>query len=493
MKTIQTDVAIIGAGAAGIPAAIDAAKAGARVDVFEQAGEAGGSCRGGNGVFAVGTRMQKEKQFTYTKKQILDYWAEYTHNTVDMRLVSEFINRSADTYEWLKAYGVDFSDLIAYYPGAMYVWHFRRDGSAFITDLLKAASDEAGVKYHFNASVGKLLMKNGRCTGFEGEGKDGAFTVEARAVVIASGGAGKRAGFVKAETGVELGKDITVFPGMLYEDEKTAPKLGIELAWEAGAAHTRLMIDSFASIPDPNFGPGGVPAQLPWFRQPQNICVNLHGERFISEAEMRNGAFMGNAIAMQKNAEAFMIFDEAIRKRYENEGMDFVMGNVHFMDDLSPDEYLKMNWERGNRDIIVADTLEELCGEMGIDRRLIQTIAEYNAAIETHGRDPVFYKENEYLTPINGPTYYCARFRRHAYGVMGGLKINYRAEVQDINGDSIPGLYAAGNDANAIYGDTYPFALSGNTSSFAINTGRIAGQNAASFIKGRTIEWEERA
>ncbi|MBP1736883.1 MAG: fumarate reductase/succinate dehydrogenase flavoprotein [Oscillospiraceae bacterium] len=483
MRTIETDIAIVGAGAAGIPAAIEAARRYVKVDVFEQADHIGGSCNGGNGVFAVETQMQKEKQYTYTKKEILDYWAEYTHNTVDMRLVSEFINRSAGTYEWLKSFGVEFSDLIAYYPGAKYVWHFRRDGSPFITDLLRLVSEEAGAQYHLNTAVNQLMMKDGRCIGFRGKDAEGELEVLAKAVIIASGGTGKRADFVKEHTGVELGKDITVFPGMLYENPATSPKLGVELCWEAGAAHTPLMIDSFASIPDPNFGPGGVPAQLPWFRQPQNICVNLHGERFISEYEMRNGAFMGNAIATQKDSTAFMIFDQNMRDYYESVGMDFVMGNVHFMDELTADEYLDMNAARGNQDIIVADSLKELCGMMGIHKKLIDTVEEYNRNIKEHGNDPVFFKDNKYLMPIEGPTYYCARFRRHAYGVMGGLKINYRTEVIDTKGDPIPGLYAAGNDANAIYGDTYPFALSGNTSSFAINTGRMAGEHAAFFVK----------
>jgi hypothetical protein len=150
---------------------------------------------------------------------------------------------------------------------------------------------------------------------------------------------------------------------------------------------------------------------------------------------------------------------------------------------LQQDHDLEMNRKRGNRDIIVADTLEEVCSEMGIDTALINTVKEYNDAIVKHGNDPVFFKENDYLIPIRGQKYYCAKCRRHAYGVMGGLRINYRTEVQDLNGDSIPGLYAAGNDANAIYGDTYPFALAGNTSSFAINTGRIAGEQSSAYAR----------
>ena len=479
MRKLTTDVAIIGAGAAGIPAAIEAAQRGVKVDVFESSDHTGGSCNGGNGVFAVESKMQ----YTYTKEQILRYWMEYTHNNVDLRLVSEFINRSADTVDWLQGYGVDFSDLIAYYPGAYYVWHFRRDGSPFITDLLKPVSEEAGAVYHLNTKVNRLTMQDGKCVGFEAEDTDGVYQVEAKAVIIASGGTGKRADFVYKETGWMLGKDITTFPHMLYEDPSKAPKLGVELGWEVGAAHTKLMIDSFASIPDPNFGPGGVPAQLPWFRQPQNIFVNLHGDRFIDEAEMKNGAMMGNNIAIQKDATAFSIFTQTMRDRYDDEGMDYEMGNVHFMDDLTPDEYLEMNWKRGNTDIMVFDNLEELCDVMGIDRRLVQTVEEYNANIRANKGDPIFHKDARYLTPIEGGKYYVAKFRRHCYGVMGGLRINYRAELQDVNCDSIPGLYAAGNDANSIYTDTYPFVLSGNTSSFAINTGRIAGEQAAAYAK----------
>ena len=483
MRRIQTDVAIIGAGASGIPAAIEAAQAGVKVDVYEQSDKYGGPCNGGNGVFAVESKMQKVKQYTYTKEEILRYWMNYTHNNVDARLVSEFINRSADTVDWLAGYGVEFSDLIAYYPGAKYVWHFRRDGSPFITDLLKPVSDEAGAEYHFKTKVNKLIMKDGVCKGFIAEDEEGEYEVEAKAVIIATGGTAKRADFVKKETGWELGKDITVFPGMLYEDPSKAPKLGVELGWEAGAMHTKLMIDSFASIPDPNFGPGGVPAQLPWFRQPQNICVNYHGERFIDEAEMRNGAFMGNAIAIQKEATGFMIFTQEMRDYYDNVGMDYQMGNVHFMDDLTADEYLEMNWKRGNEDIMIFDDLDSLCEKMGINKRLKETVAEYNDNIRNLKGDPIFHKDNRYLVPIEGSRYYVARFKRHAYGVMGGMRINHRAELLDVNCDPIPGLYGAGNDVNNIYTDTYPFDLSGNTSSFAINTGRIAGQQAADYAK----------
>jgi hypothetical protein len=91
---------------------------------------------------------------------------EYTHNYADARLVSEFINRSAETVDWLIDYGVELCDLIAYYPGAKYVWHFRKDNSPFITDLLYPVSTKVGAQYHFKTKVNKLIMEDNSAQAF---------------------------------------------------------------------------------------------------------------------------------------------------------------------------------------------------------------------------------------------------------------------------------------------------------------------------------------
>ena len=67
-------------------------------------------------------------------------------------------------------------------------------------------------------------------------------------------------------------------------------------------------------------------------------------------------------------------------------------------------------------------------------------------------------------------------------GTLGGIKINYRMEVQDKEEKPIPGLYAGGLDAGGMYGDSYDVYMSGGTSAFAANSGRIAGRNAREYI-----------
>ena len=88
------------------------------------------------------------------------------------------------------------------------------------------------------------------------------------------------------------------------------------------------------------------------------------------------------------------------------------------------------------------------------------------------------------MKPVKKAPFYAVKFFIGAYGTLGGIKINYKTEVVDEMDEPIPGLYAAGTDACDIFGDCYPFTLSGNTMGFCLNSGRMAGENAAEYIQG---------
>ena len=133
--------------------------------------------------------------------------------------------------------------------------------------------------------------------------------------------------------------------------------------------------------------------------------------------------------------------------------------------------------------ILIANSLEELAEKTGIRLAgLKATINEYSYMCE-RGRDPIFHKNERYLRPLKGPRYYGGILYPAAYGSLGGIKINYKMEVVTQDQEPIPGLYAAGVDATAIYADSYVFVLPGNTMGFALNGGRMAGENAAAYVK----------
>jgi fumarate reductase flavoprotein subunit len=131
----------------------------------------------------------------------------------------------------------------------------------------------------------------------------------------------------------------------------------------------------------------------------------------------------------------------------------------------------------------VADSIEELCQKTGIKLEgLMKILEEHNVACAT-GRDELFYKKAKYLRPVKQPKFYAAKFFPAGYGTRGGIKINYKTEVVTQDQEMIPGLYAAGGDANAIHGDTYVMLLPGGGLGFALNSGRMAGENAVAYIK----------
>jgi fumarate reductase flavoprotein subunit len=114
------------------------------------------------------------------------------------------------------------------------------------------------------------------------------------------------------------------------------------------------------------------------------------------------------------------------------------------------------------------------------------TVDEYNEYCE-RGFDPIFNKSHKLLRPIKTPKFYAGKQLPGAYGSLGGIKINHKTEVLDKDWKKIPGLYAVGTDTCSIYGDTYVFVLPGNTMGFAVNSGRIAGENAAEYMRINTI------
>lgn len=476
MKELETDVVVIGGGAAGMAAACSAAEHGARVVILEKGGSLGGSVNGGNGLFAVESRLQKEKQLAFSTEDAFKFLMEFTHWKVDARLVSDYINKSASTIEWFENMGIKFSDVVAYFVGAQYTWHFKDPNSPNLTDAIWEKAKQFGTTIQLKTSVKKIVKEKSRVVGVIAEDEFGnEVQVSTKAVIIATGGFGGNAEWIKKYTGYEYGVDLFsfAFPEMQGD--------GIKIAWEAGAGQSEMTVNTYISLPDPFGGPGGTGFELGSFRQP-NLMVNLSGERFMNEETMRIPGFAGNAVHRQKNGCAFMIFDESANTHYD-QGWDFVMSKLPITKSDHLGDFIRKAQEEGYQHLFMADSLEELSTATGIDLKGLQkTLAEYNHAAEI-GRDEVFYKQAKYLRPIKQPKFYAARFFQGGYGTLGGIKINYKTEVVTKDNEVIAGLYAVGNDANAIYNGSYPFIISGNVSSFCYNSGRIAGENAAAYLK----------
>ena len=482
MKEMETDVAVIACGVSGLAATVSAAECGARVVALEKGSTTGGAGNMAVGPLAVESRHQRVRQMALTRKEAFRMFMDYTHWRGDARLVKAYIDKSASTIEWLEGMGVEFMEPAAYFPGGEFTWHMVKHEGFCIGaagTMMKLMTDRAkqlGAQILLQTSANRILKQGDRVVGVVGEDASGeVIQVKAKAVIIATGGFGDDPKLIKKYTGYEWEKDLFSFriPGLAGD--------GIRMAWEVGAAPSEMTMELIFMLP----GEVVLYSLLVRgaFRQP-NLMVNLLGERFMNEEVVMNTPFTANALARQKDRCGVMIFDTNIAKHYEKDGFDLPLSLAFAcpMGDIEAD--IRKGIEAGCPHLFVADSLEELAQETGIDAvGLKETVAEYNRYCE-QGHDELFEKDRIYLHPIKGPRFFAGKNYPGAYGSLGGIKINYKTEVLSKEWKKIPGLYAAGTDACSIYGDSYPFILPGNTMGFALNSGRIAGENAALYVKG---------
>jgi fumarate reductase flavoprotein subunit len=245
MGNHEADVAVVAAGAAGLAAVIAAAEGGAKVVALEKGSTTGGTGNMGMGPLGIESRHTRAKNFGPTKDEAFEIFMDYTHWRVDAKLVRAHLNKSADTIHWLEDMGVEFVEPASYFAAAYPTWHLvkpttGRPGPMASGTMMKIMTDRAkelGVKILLQTPAQKILKQGDRITGVMGEDKAGnPVQVNAKSVIIATGGFGDNPQMVKKYTGYELGKDMYSFriPGLNGD--------GIRMAWEAGAARTEVRL-----------------------------------------------------------------------------------------------------------------------------------------------------------------------------------------------------------------------------------------------------------
>lgn len=487
MKEFKADVVVVAAGLSGLAASIAAAENGAEVIVFEKSNTTGGAANMGMGPLGVGSRVQKEHMISLTPGEAFRKHMYFTHYRVDARMVRDYYYKSGDTIDWLCDMGVEFVGVLRAfsapeatrpYSDGEFTWHVvkpeggGKPGPRSATAMTKKMTERAkelGVTFLMETPGTEVIMEDGKAVGVKAVDKDGAEVIaRAESIILATGGFGDNPQMIKEETEYEFGKTIFNFaiPGMKGD--------GIKMAWQAGAGKVPCSMELMYQLPD-NMNHFVVEGA---FRQPC-LWVNSLGQRFMPEDQIGNTTFTGNAITAQPGYVAYTIMDSKLLKKYKKKGPDIVSHvHPHNLYDLF-DEQWDRDIANGYEPVAQADTIEELAEKAGIDvQGLVDQVEEYNDMCDG-GYDDLFEKDRRYMQPIKKGPFYCCRQHVGAYGSIGGVLINHKTEVMTQDYKVIDGLYCVGTDACNIYGDSYPFILSGNTMGFCLNSGRMAGENAA--------------
>jgi fumarate reductase flavoprotein subunit len=234
---------------------------------------------------------------------------------------------------------------------------------------------------------------------------------------------------------------------------------GLLMAAEAGAAteHFAAMIKE-----GPRFDLHRWPL-MTFERDPATIWVNTKGERFIDEATGYHVFESVNAVLRQPDKISYALLDDAIRNKFEEK---------------MPGLKNALKVESDKNRVKIANSWNEIAEWIGADPQILkETVAQYNAFCR-QGYDEHFAKERRYLLPLSRAPFYAIRGLPVLLDTIGGIKINERMQVLDTQNEVIKGLYAGGVVTSGWESETYCSVLSASAFGFAVNSGRIAAENA---------------
>lgn len=445
----STDIVIVGGGAAGLSAAVEASQAGADVMLFEKLPIVGGSTMvSGGGMSGAGHRFQLAAGITNDSPEIhLQDMLREGYYENDLRLAKRFTENAGAAIDWLADLGCQFEFQPNYqehtiqrfvrshpYPGT---------GIAIVQTLEKAAKD-AGANIYTNHLVTELITDtSGAVIGVQVTKKDGSIVnVMADRVILATGG------FVgNDELLNRFAPEIMAMNPKVAGDTRLQGE-GFYLAEKVGASLENMQF--IKVYPTGSTTKSGQDVYTRFYVPclEGGILVNREGKRFVDE----KAAFarIYDELVKQTDGRMFVIFDSKQAERVLQADTPFILG-----------------WSNEQ----VAKDMEEntLIGRFD---RIADLAAAYNIDAEA-------LEETIANSELSTAPFYSVEIGPNMMFTLGGIRIDDDARVLDVNGQVIQGLYAAGEVAGAGHGGNY---MSGNYVAYAVVFGRIAGINAANDV-----------
>ena len=494
----DADVVVIGAGGAGMTAAMTAADAGQKVVILEsQAMVGGNSARATGGMNAAKTVYQDENEFdqaagvektlataaekyadnetiTALAKTVSEQWAAYQANPTgyfdsvelmeldtmvggkginDPELVKTLCEGTADAIDWLDEHGITLHNVSSFGGASVKRIHrpVNEEGKvvsvgAYMIPLLQENCEKRGIDIVLNTTMDTILTDaNGAAVGVSGTDKDGnTVVVNAKSVILATGGFGANLDMV-TQYKPELA-------GFMTTNAAGAQGQGIEMATAIGAGtvdmdqiqiHPTVEANTAALITEGLRGDGA-------------ILVNANGERFVDEVGTRD--VVSAAEIAQPGSYSWLIVDQAMV-----DASSVIQG------------YIKKGYTK------TGATYEELAKELDVDpAAFANTMETWNSYVEAKN-DPDFGRTS-FANPLNNGPYYAIKVTAGVHHTMGGVTINSATEVLKEDGTVIPGLFAAGEVTGGVHGAN---RLGGTAVADFVVFGRIAGESAANYASAQ--------
>lgn len=449
-KDGSCDVVIVGAGGAGLTAAVQAASGGdLRVIVLEKQGILGGNTNySTGGINAAGTQAQQELGIQDSSDLFYDDTMRGGKQKNIPALVRSLVDHAAATLAWLSSLGADLTDVGLMGGSSVRRTHRPKGGTAIgphLMKVLKEASSKSNIEIRTSNKVIGLVSDAGVVRGVKVENADGStYRLQAKAVVIATGGFGANLDMVTRYQPSLSGFATLNHPGATGDAFSWLDDVGgSTIHMKYIQIHPTAEAENHILITEAVRGNGA-------------ILVNRAGNRFVNEMETRD--VVSAAILKQENADAYLVFDQSVRSSLS-----------------SIETY-------ANQHLLTEGTdLETLASKAGLPASAFcATMARY-AAFQKSGIDEDFGRSSTQMTsPLQTPPFYAIRVKPAIHHTMGGIRVDADLHVLRTDGTPVPGLFAAGEVTGGVHGAN---RLGGNGVADIVVNGKIAGQNAAEYAK----------
>lgn len=460
LQKLDADVVIVGAGGAGLSAAVTAAQGGAKVLLIEKMAMAGGAtAMAGGGTNATGSQAQKDAGIEDSPEQLAADIAKNGHDKNDPDTTMLYATTVGRMFDWISSpdgAGVEYDLESVPKPSAEHSvgrnFSAVGGGGAVVNTLLEKA-ESLGVQVMFETPATELMMDGGKVVGVKAQGADGTpYEISAKSVILATGGYGANTELLNAETAA-----------LPYAGAVSATGDGLIMAQAAGADTFDLDLVNIQphsiKLPDGR-GQHTYQGCLAMYGGTGSILVSDQGERFVNEQASANDVIAG----MKQHGRSFLVMDDASFNTYTE---TCIKSRNYTEENLK--EWVANN---GASDTVFATgaTLEEVAEAVGMPGDALKaSVDTYNGYVDA-GEDKDFGR-NVSEKMGDGP-YYLVEMHLRYYATLGGLKINDHMQVMDANAAPIEGLYAAGEVVGGVLGDIY---IPGGLFGWAMTSGHNAG------------------
>lgn len=469
-QTLNADIAIVGAGAAGQTAAIRASELGKKVVLLEKMPFAGGAAAVNGGTVVIqGSKIQKDAGVKDDSPAIMtEDYIKNGHNLNDRRMLALYVNNVGPMVDWATTYAgmklntkAGFTNEAEHSKPRVMRWI---DGAQGATRYFKAAVAKSGTKLLLGTPAKELIVKDGKVVGVKAKGSDGTFyTINAPAVILTTGGFGANKGMLSGN-----------LKNALYYGVKSSNGEGHQMAMKIGAK--TQMMDLGKIYPNGMEVAPGIAKSTIWsnkaaFEDNAGIMVNKAGKRVISELDTNHNI---KNEEVKQGGKLFILMDKPSYQAF------LTKLSITGISKADMDKWLAQDG-KGYPIVVKADTIEAVANKAGVNgAELAKTVAKYNGFVKA-GKDADFNRPAKFMkkqVAAVGPYYIVEQQPRFAT-TMGGVVTNDKLNVVDKNNKPIPGLFAAGELVGGAMGDDSP---PGGNMAWAMTSGKLAAEQAVNSL-----------